>query len=119
MKDNSKIKKEKRQRRAKRIRAKIFGTAQTPRLSVFRSNKHLYAQLIDDEKGNTVAAASDAELKNKKQARKEAAVEIGKLLAKKAADLKISEIIFDKGGYKYHGLIKSLAEGVREGGLKF
>ncbi len=119
MKSQSKIKRQKHQKRARRIRAKLLGTAKTPRLSVFRSNKHLYAQLINDEKGNTIASASDAEIKDKKQPRKEAAAEIGKLLAKKAIDLKISAAIFDKGGYKYHGLIKALADGAREGGLKF
>jgi large subunit ribosomal protein L18 len=112
---------EKRLRRKKRIRAKIFGTKDKPRLSVFRSAKHIYAQLIDDEKNKTLVSASDLELKKsrKKLKKIEKAKEVGKLIAKKAQNLKIEKVVFDRGGYKYHGRVKALAEGAREGGLKF
>jgi len=120
-------------RRHKRIRAKVRGTSKIPRLCVFRSNKHIYGQLIDDEKGRTIIVASDSEIKRKKtqkrtqkNAKIEIAKEVGKLLAKKAIDLpvgksgkKIEKIVFDRGGYKYHGRVRALAEGAREGGLKF
>ncbi len=115
-----KIKQEKRRRRHRRVRAKVFGTARLPRLSVFRSARHIYAQLIDDEKAGTLAAASDSELKktdNKKKADK--ALQVGKLIAEKALKKKIEKVVFDRGGYKYHGRVKALAEGAREGGLKF
>jgi large subunit ribosomal protein L18 len=119
MERKEKIKK--RLRRKKRIRAKIFGTKEMPRLSVFRSAKHIYAQLIDDEKNKTLVSASDLELKRsmKKLKKVEKAKEVGKLIAKKAKDLKIEKVVFDRGGYKYHGRVKALAEGAREGGLKF
>ena len=109
-------KKEKRIKRHKKIRAKIWGSAKKPRLCVFRSAKHIYAQLIDDEKGKTIAAASDLELKKVKDNR---AKKVGELIAKKAKDNKIEKVIFDRAGYLYHGQIKSLAEGAREEGLKF
>ncbi len=115
-------KKEKRIRRHKRVRAKISGTAERPRLCVFKSEKHIYGQLIDDDKGKTLAQASDLELvlkKSEKQGKMNVALEVGKLIAGKAKDLKIEKIVFDRGGYKFHGKIKSLAEGAREGGLKF
>lgn len=126
-------KRTKRQRRHRRVRSKIKGTSKIPRLCVFRSNKHVYGQLIDDEKGKTLISASDLEIKPKKtqkrtqkNAKIEIAKEVGKLLAKKAIDLpagkagkKIEKIVFDRGGYKYHGRIKALAEGAREGGLNF
>jgi len=132
----TKAKREKRYRRHKRIRAKVFGTAERPRFCVFRSNKHIYAQLIDDEKGRTLVAASDSELKNvprrhtRRRGEKEKtevvragkvsiAYEIGKLIAEKAIKKKIEKIVFDRGGYKYHGRVKALAEGARKGGLKF
>lgn len=110
---------EKRQRRHKKIRAKIFGTADRPRLSVFRSPKHIYAQLIDDDKGKILASASDLEFKGKKKAKTDKAKEIGNLIAKKAVENKIEKAVFDRGGYKYHGRVKALADGAREGGLKF
>jgi len=120
MKNSLKNLKIKRQRRAKRIRAKIFGTALRPRLSVFRSNQHVYGQLINDEKGKTIISASDLELKKSgKKTKNEAAKEVGALIAKKATEAKIKKVIFDKGGYKYHGIIKSLSDGAREGGLEF
>jgi large subunit ribosomal protein L18 len=107
-------------RRKRRVRAKILGTAKMPRLCVFRSAKHVYAQLIDDEKGETLATASDSELKSKAKAKKTSlAFEVGKLAAEKALKKKIEKVIFDRGGYKYHGRVKALAEGAREGGLKF
>jgi large subunit ribosomal protein L18 len=114
------IKRERREKRKKRIRAKIFGTKERPRLSVFRSNKHIYCQLIDDEKGHTLTSASDRELKSLKvKNRVEIAFEVGKLIAKKAKKLGIEKVVFDRAGYKYHGRVKALAEGAREGGLKF
>lgn len=115
---------EKRERRKKRTRVKIFGTPERPRLCVFRSAKHIYAQLIDDEKAHTLVSASDLELKKrkkekKKKTKKEIAFEVGKLIAEKALKKKIEKVVFDRGQYKYHGRIKALAEGAREGGLKF
>jgi len=113
MKIELKIKK--RCRRHRRVRAKIFGKKEKPRLCVFRSQKHIYAQLIDDEKGKTIVSTSDLEMKKIKDKAKE----VGKLIAKKAKDLKIEKVVFDRGGYKYHGRVKALAEGARAGGLKF
>ena len=109
-----------RTRRHKRVRNKISGTAERPRLCVFRSNSNLYVQVIDDVAGNTLVSAStlDKEVKTK-HANKEAAKEVGKLIAKKAADKNITEVVFDRGGYIYHGVVKELAEAAREGGLKF
>lgn len=113
----------KRHRRHKRVRAKIFGTKERPRLCVFKSNQHIYAQLIDDDKGRTLVVASDLELKKPKtenqKPKTDVAKEIGKLIAQKAQDLKIEEVVFDRGGYQYHGRVKALADGAREGGLKF
>lgn len=114
-----KAKREQRYRRHKRIKAKIIGTAKVPRLCVFRSNKHIYAQLIDDEKGNTLAMAKDIEIKKPFKSKVGVAKEVGKLIAKKAVEKKLMKIIFDRAGYKYHGRVKALAEGAREGGLKF
>jgi len=112
----------KKKRRAQRVRAKLLGTGQKPRLSVFRSNLHLYCQLIDDTQGKTVCSVSDKNLPaqgKKKHIKLLAGQELGKLLAKKAEELGIKEIIFDRGAYKYHGRVKAVAEGAREGGLKF
>jgi len=111
-------KQEKRIARHKRIKAKTMGDAKCPRLCVFRSNKHTYAQLIDDDKKKTLVSAKDTEIK-KKDKKVALAFEVGKLIAKKALEKKIEKITFDRAGYKYHGRIKSLAEGAREGGLKF
>jgi len=108
----------KRKRRHKRVRAKVSGTGKLPRLSVFRSGKHIYAQLIDDQKGKTIIEANDQKLKGK-SSKIDKAKEIGKTIAKKALAGKIEKVVFDRGGYKYHGRIKALAEGAREGGLKF
>ncbi len=113
-----------RHRRHKRVRAKTRGTGKIPRLCVFRSNKHIYGQLVDDDKGKTLIAASDLEIKSSSKKQKTAnktvvAHEVGELLAKKAIEKKFEKMVFDRGGYKYHGRIKALAEGAREGGLKF
>ena len=107
-------------KRHMRIRNKISGTPERPRLNVFRSGKHIYAQIIDDVAGVTLCAAStlDAEFSGN-GGNKEAAHKVGELLAKRAADKGISEIVFDRGGYIFHGRVKELAEGAREGGLKF
>lgn len=126
-------KREKRIWRHKRVRAKIKGTSDKPRLCVFRSAKHIYAQLIDDEKGKTIASASDLEIKNiKKKAavpkrepsvsksrKTEVSREVGKLIAEKAMQKKIKKVVFDRGGLIFHGRVKALAEGAREGGLQF
>ena len=109
-----------RERRHIRVRNKISGTAERPRLCVYRSNSNLYVQIIDDVAGNTLAQAStlDKEVKTK-HANKEAAKEVGALIAKRAQDKKIKEVVFDRGGYIYHGVVKELAEAAREGGLTF
>ena len=109
-----------RARRHARVRTKISGTAERQRLCVYRSNTNLYVQIIDDVAGNTLVSAStlDKEIKTK-HANKEAAKELGTLIAKKAADKKIDTVVFDRGGYIYHGVVKELAESAREGGLKF
>lgn len=102
------------------MRAKLAGSAERPRLCVFRSNLHIYGQLIDDAKGVTKASVSDLELKEAGKKTKIAKAKmVGLILAKKAQELKITEAVFDKGSYKYHGAVKSLADGAREGGLKF
>ena len=109
-----------RAKRQKRVRSKISGTASRPRLNVFRSAKHIYAQLIDDVKGETLVAASTVEKDFAEYGgNKSAAHEVGKLIAERAADKGITECVFDRGGYIYHGRVKELAEGAREGGLKF
>ena len=107
-------------KRHKRVRSKISGTAERPRLNVFRSNTNIYAQLIDDVNGVTLASASslDKEITGN-GGNKEAAKEVGKLVAQRAADKGITDVVFDRGGYVYHGRVKELAEGAREGGLKF
>ena len=109
-----------RERRHARVRTKISGTAERPRLCVYRSNKNLFVQVIDDVNGTTLAAAStlDKEVKNKK-ANKEAAKEVGTLIAKRATAKNITTVVFDRGGYIYHGVVKEVAEAAREGGLKF
>ena len=109
-----------RERRHLRVRKKISGTQERPRLCVYRSNTNIYVQLIDDVARKTIASAStlDKEVKTK-HANKEAAKEVGKLIAKRAKSKKIENIVFDRSGYIYHGIIKELAEAAREGGLKF
>lgn len=114
-----KTKKAIRDRRHRRVRAKVFGTKEKPRLCVFRSHRHIYAQLIDDEKSKTLIGASDLEIKKGKKVKIDKAKEVGKLIAEKALGKKIEKIVFDRGGYQYHGRVKALAEGAREGGLKF
>lgn len=113
-KNNRKLK-----RRAK-IRSKIKGTGKCPRLSVFKSNTRVFIQLIDDLKSLTIVSASINDLKkNDKKTKTEQAFELGKVIAKKAIDKKITKIVFDRGGNKYHGRVKAIADGAREIGLKF
>ena len=109
-----------RTRRHIRVRRKVSGTAECPRLCVYRSNTNLYVQIIDDVAGNTLVSAStlDKEIKTKK-ANKEAAKELGALIAKKALDKKIKTVVYDRGGYIYHGVVKELAEAARAAGLEF
>jgi len=104
-----------------RVRENIKGTAVRPRISVFRSNKSIYCQLIDDVSGNTLIAASshDKGVATEGSSKIEQAREVGKSLAEKALTANISQVVFDRGGYLYHGRVKALAEGAREGGLKF
>ena len=107
-------------RRHKRIRAKISGTAARPRLDVFRSNANIYAQIIDDENGVTLLSASTLEKEFEGYGgNKEAAKAVGTMIAKKALERGITEVVFDRGGYVYHGRVQALAEAAREGGLKF
>lgn len=101
------------------IRNQISGTAERPRLSVFKSNKGIYAQLIDDAAGNTLAASSSTDVGSAGKTNVEVSKEVGKKLAEKASGTGIEKIVFDRGGYPYHGKVKALAEGAREGGLKF
>ncbi len=107
-----------RQRRKARIRAKVKGTATRPRLAVFRSLRYIEAQLIDDVKGVTLAAVSDRKM-SLTGTKVERAQKVGEELAKKAAEIGIKEVVFDRGGYKFHGRVKALAEGARSQGLKF
>ena len=106
--------------RAERVRAKISGTPERPRLNVFRSLNNIYAQVIDDVKGVTIVSAStlDKAVKTKKS-NKEAAKEVGTLIAKRAIEKNIKTVVYDRGGYIYHGIIKELAEAARESGLEF
>jgi len=117
------IKRTLRERRHLRVRKRVHGTAERPRLGVFRSSKHIYAQLIDDEVGVTLAAAStlDKEFvaEGVSTASKAAAKEVGRLVAKRAVEKGIKRVVFDRGGCLYHGRIASLADGAREGGLEF
>ncbi|MBD9085317.1 50S ribosomal protein L18 [bacterium] len=110
-----------RKARHARVREKISGTASIPRLNVFRSNLNIFAQIIDDEKGITLVSASsiDKELKLENGGNAQAAVKVGELLAKRAKEAKISKVVFDRGGYLYHGRVKALAEAARENGLEF
>jgi large subunit ribosomal protein L18 len=110
---------ERRERIKKGVRKRISGTTQSPRLSVFRSNTGIYAQIIDDLNGVTVAAASTIELGSKTKLNMENAKAVGKKIAEKALASGVQSIVFDRNGYLYHGNIKALAEGAREGGLKF
>lgn len=105
-------------RRHKRVRAKVSGSSVRPRLSIFRSLSHIYAQVIDDQSGKTLAAASSKEVKGK-PAKIDVSAEVGKLVAQKAVKLGIKKVTLDRGGYKYHGRIKSLADAARAVGLEF
>lgn len=105
-------------RRKARIRKKIFGTPQKPRLSVYRSLRYVYAQLIDDLNGKTLASASSLSVK-KRGGNKKSGLEIGALIAEKANKLGINEVIFDRNGFLYHGVVRNLADAVRKGGVKF
>ena len=110
---------EARQRRHRRVRGKVFGSAERPRLVVFRSNRGIEAQLVDDLEGKTLAAASWLNLKSFKGSKSEQAAEVGKLLAQNAKQAGVETVVFDRGGYLYHGRVKALADAAREGGLKF
>lgn len=112
------LKKAKRIRRKLKIRAKISGTAERPRLSVFKSNRGLYLQLIDDTKSSTLASVHSKQIKDV-NGKTETAKEMGKLIAEKAKEKGIEAIVFDRGGFKYHGRVKLVAEAARENGLKF
>ena len=106
-------------RRRRRVRAKVTGTAERPRLSVFRSNRGIQAQLIDDVRGHTLAAVSWTEPDLKELGRMEQAKRAGEVLADRAKKAGVEECVFDRGGYRYHGKVKALAEGARESGLRF
>ena len=113
-----------RERRHRRVRAKISGTAQRPRLNVFRSSAHIYAQVIDDTRGHTLAAASDLEETVRERAGEGAtksarAKTVGEVIAERAKEAGIEAVLFDRGGFLYHGRVKAVADGAREGGLKF
>ena len=111
---------EARRRRHRRVRGRVSGTAERPRLVVFRSNRGIEAQLVDDGEGRTLASASWLGLKKSfKGTKTEQAAEVGKLLAQNAKKANIESVVFDRGGYLYHGRVKALAEGAREGGLRF
>lgn len=118
-----KTKREKHERRHRRVRADVVGRPERPRLSVFKSNSHIYAQLIDDAKGVTIASSSDVADKVKPGkdgfAKISTAEEVGKLIAEKAKGKNITKVVFDKGGYRYTGRIKAVADGARQGGLEF
>jgi large subunit ribosomal protein L18 len=118
---NPKVKTQRRQNIRYRVRRKISGTAQLPRLSVFRSNNEIYAQLIDDVNGQTLAAASskDKNIAGQKGPKSDKSKLVGAAIAAKATELGLKEVVFDRGGYLYHGRVKALADGAREGGLKF
>ncbi len=120
--DKQKLKLLKRYRRRKRVRSKIFGTPERPRLSVYRSLRYIYAQIIDDTKGITLVSAKDKDLDEKvfkQMTKKQRAREVGKLIAKRAKEKNIDKVVFDRGPFLYHGRVKELAEGAREGGLIF
>ncbi len=110
---------EARERRHRRVRGKVTGTAERPRLVVFRSNRGIEAQLVDDLEGRTLAAASWLHVRSFKGAKSAQAAEVGKLLAQRAKEAGIDTAVFDRGGYLYHGRVKALADAAREGGLRF
>lgn len=124
MKENAQAKRAARVRRRIRVRKKVSGTAERPRLSVFRGHRHIFAQLIDDESGSTLVAASSIKLKAPKPEKGEGrkcaiAREVGSELAKQASEKGISSVVFDRGGFMFHGRVAALAKGARSGGLKF
>jgi large subunit ribosomal protein L18 len=108
-----------RKRRATRVRSAVQGTAERPRLSVFRSNRAIWAQVIDDRAGHTLASAASVQLEDKKLSKTEAASKVGQLLAERAKAAGVEQVVFDRGPYLYHGRVKALADGAREGGLDF
>jgi large subunit ribosomal protein L18 len=110
---------QRRMRRRRRVRARVRGSAETPRLSVFRSNRGIFAQLIDDTSGRTIAAVSWTEDELRKLAPMEQAKRAGEMLAGRAKEAGIERCVFDRGGYRFHGRVRALAEGAREGGLNF
>jgi large subunit ribosomal protein L18 len=110
---------QRRLRRRRRVRARVTGTAERPRLSVYRSNRGVFAQLVDDTKGHTVAAVNWIEPELRKLSATEQAKRAGELLAERAKTAGVDTCVFDRGGYRYHGRVKALAEGAREGGLAF
>src|SRR3954465_15158339 len=114
-----KTKGQQRLRRRRRVRAKVRGTAERPRLAVFRSNRGITAQLIDDVAGHTLAAVNWTEAEVKGRGRAEQWAKVGELIGKRAKDAGIETVVFDRGGYQYHGRVKALADGAREGGLNF
>jgi large subunit ribosomal protein L18 len=113
----SEIRRIARKRRHERVRERVAGTGDRPRLAVFRSLSHIYAQVIDDRSGRTVAAASDLDVGTGKKSEK--AKQVGKAIAERAKAKGVGEVVFDRGGYRYHGRVKALADGARESGLKF
>ncbi|HSW88954.1 MAG TPA: 50S ribosomal protein L18 [Candidatus Saccharimonadales bacterium] len=113
------IKSKQKVQRQRRVRGKIIGTTETPRLSVFRSNNHMYAQLIDDVSKKTLFGMSEKHLTKKEGTKTTIAKLLGTEIAKKAVEKKITKVMFDRGSYRYHGRVKALAEGAREGGLQF
>jgi large subunit ribosomal protein L18 len=110
---------QKRKRRHRRVRGRVHGSAGRPRLCVFRSSKGIYAQVIDDDAGVTLASASTLQLDGASGSKSEKAAEVGKLVAQRAREAGIEKVVFDRGGYLYHGRVKALADGAREGGLEF
>lgn len=108
-------------RRHRRVRKKVQGSAERPRLAVFRSNKHMSAQVVDDDAGRTLAAAStyEVELRQTSGAKKDAAAEVGRLVAERAREAGVSQVVFDRGGFKYHGRVAALADSARAAGLEF
>ena len=112
-------KREKRIRRHTRVRGKVSGTAEVPRLTVYKSLKHMYAQLIDDVAGETIVSAKDTEMKGATMTKTDMAFKVGELIAAKALKAGVSKVVFDKGGFKFHGRVKAVADGARKAGLLF
>lgn len=117
--ENKKEQKEKHLRRKKKVRSKIFGTADRPRLNVYKSNACIFLQLIDDQAGKTIVSLHSKKVDKTGKKRMELGAEMGKQIAKQAIDKKIEKVVFDRNGYKYHGIVKAIAEAAREAGLKF